>query len=383
VYSLRKYVARALVWLSLLAAVAGPAPQRWPITAAVRLDSLRLPAGFTIAVYADVPGARSMTLAPDGTVFVGSQGPLVHAVVDRDGDGRGDEVVVVADNLQLANGVAFRDGSLFVADLNRVLRYDGVLDFVHQAAAARTTRPKPEVILDGLPTDGYHGWRYLAFGPDGLLYVAVGAPCNVCEPGVPYASLLRMKPDGTGLEAVARGVRNSVGMDWDPQTNDLWFTDNGRDYLGDDAPSDELNHLSRLGEHFGFPYCHAGSIADPEFGRRRPCAQFSAPAQRLGPHVASIGMKFYAGEMFPPEYRNQILIAEHGSWNRTTPIGYRLSLVRLENGQPAKYETFVDGWLEGFRAWGRPVDLLVLPDGSLLVSDDTAGVIYRITYTKR
>jgi len=169
-------------------------------------------------------------------------------------------------------------------------------------------------------------------------------------------------------------------MDWDPSTNDLWFTDNGRDFLGDDSPPDELNHLTGIGEHFGYPYCHAGSIADPEFGRRRPCAQFTPPAQRLGPHVASIGLTFYAGDMFPPEYRNQIFIAEHGSWNRSTPIGYRLSLVRLEEGRPVSYETFAEGWLQGFRAWGRPVDLLVMPDGGLLVSDDTAGVIYRISY---
>jgi glucose/arabinose dehydrogenase len=192
-----------------------------------------------------------------------------------------------------------------------------------------------------------------------------------------------MKPDGSARETIARGVRNSVGMDWDPVTKDLWFTDNGRDFLGDDSPPDELNHLTGIGEHFGYPYCHAGTIADPEFGRQRSCAQFTPPAQRLGPHVASIGMKFYTGEMFPPEYRNQIFIAEHGSWNRSTPIGYRLSLVRLAEGRPVSYDIFAEGWLQGFRAWGRPVDLLVMPDGALLVSDDTAGAIYRITYRTR
>lgn len=370
---------RAALLLSLALSVALVEAQR-RTPAAVRLETLRLPAGFSIAVYAEVPGARSMTLAPDGTVFVGSQSDTVNAVVDRDQDGQADEVIVVAANLQMANGVAFKDGALFVADLNRVLRFDDILEFVNQPAAARSSKPVPAVVTTGLPADTYHGWRYLAFGPDDLLYLAIGAPCNVCEPGDPYAGLIRMKPDGSARETVARGVRNSVGMDWDPLTKDLWFTDNGRDFLGDDSPADELNHLTGIGEHFGYPYCHAGTIADPEFGRPRPCAQFTPPAQRLGPHVASIGMKFYTGEMFPPEYRNQIFIAEHGSWNRSTPIGYRLSVVRLEEGRPVAYDTFAEGWLQSFRAWGRPVDLLVMPDGALLVSDDTAGVIYRIVY---
>jgi len=379
VYNWSGTVKRAALLLSFVFAIASVEAQR-RTTAAVRLDTLRLPAGFSIAVYAEVPGARSMTLSPDGTVFVGSQSDTVHALVDRDQDGRADEVVVVADNLQVANGVAFKDRALFVADLDRVLRYDDILDFVNQPAAARLSKPVPVVLLTGLPTDTYHGWRYLVFGPDDLLYLAVGTPCNVCERGDPYASLIRMKPDGSARETIARGVRNSVGMDWDPVTKDLWFTDNGRDFLGDDSPPDELNHLTGIGQHFGYPYCHAGTIADPEFGGRRSCAQFTPPAQRLGPHVASIGMKFYTGEMFPPAYRNQIFIAEHGSWNRSTPIGYRLSLVRLEEGRPVTHETFAEGWLQGFRASGRPVDLLVMPDGALLVSDDTAGVIYRITY---
>ena len=371
---------RAVLLLSIASSIGMVQMPRWT-TAAVRLETIHLPPGFSIAVYAQVPGARSMTLAPDGTLFVGSQSAEVHAVLDRDRDGRADEVVTVADDLQIANGVAFLDDALFVADMNRVLRYDDILEFVNQPAAARTTKPTPSTVLSGLPSESYHGWRYLAAGPDGLLYLAVGAPCNTCERSEPYASLLRLKPDGTGLETIARGVRNSVGMDWDPRTSELWFTDNGRDFLGDDTPADELNRLTALGQHFGLPYCHGGTVADPEFGRRRPCAQFTAPAQRLGPHVAAIGMKFYTGEMFPAGYRHQIFVAEHGSWNRTTPIGYRLSLIRLEEGQPVSYQAFAEGWLQGFLAWGRPVDLLVMPDGSLLVSDDTAGAVYRITYT--
>lgn len=371
---------RAILLLSIPFVVATVQAQRWT-GAAVRLDTLRLPAGFAIAVYAEVPSARSMTLASDGTVFVGTWGDSVHAVVDRNHDGRADEVITLADGLQMATGVAFAEGSLFVADVNRVLRYDDVLDFVNQPAVARTTKPTAHVVTTALPSEIHHGARYLAVGPDGLLYVTVGAPCDICERADPYAAVLRMQTDGTRVEIIARGVRNSVGLDWDPQTNDLWFSDNGRDFLGDDVPADELNRLTRIGDHFGYPYCHAGTIPDPLFGRpARACTQFTPPAQRLGPHVAPLGLKFYTGEMFPPQYRNQIFIAEHGSWNRATPIGYRLSVVHLEGNRAVKYETFAEGWLQGFRAWGRPVDVLVLPDGSLLVSDDTADAIYRIGY---
>jgi len=347
----------------------------------VQLAAISLPRGFSIALYAeDVPNARSMALAPDGTVFVGSQADTVHAVVDRDHDGRGDEVVAIASGLNMPNGAAFRDGSLFVAEVNRILRFDRILDFVNQPAASRTGKPPFEVVNDRLPTETHHGWKYLAFGPDGLLYFQIGAPCNICAPADPYASVLRMQPDGSGLEIIARGVRNSVGMDWHPETQELWFTDNGRDNLGDDTPPDELNRLTRAGQHFGYPYCHGGTIQDPEFGRTRRCTEFTPPAQPLGSHVAAIGMKFYTGTMFPEAYRNQIFIAEHGSWNRSTPIGYGISVVTLANNRAVKYETFAKGWLQGMRAWGRPADVLVMPDGALLVSDDTANAIYRITY---
>ena len=221
----------------------------------------------------------------------------------------------------------------------------------------------------------------MAFGPDGKLYVPVGAPCNICEPDPQrYANIMRMAPDGSRLETFASGVRNSVGFDWHPQTGELWFTDNGRDMLGDDLPADELNHAPRDGMHFGYPYCHGGDLPDPEFGTRRKCREFAAPAQQLGAHVAALGMRFYTGKMFPPEYRNQIFIAEHGSWNRSRKIGYRVALVRLQGNRVVAYETFASGWLQGETAWGRPADVLVLPDGSLLVADDHAGVIYRILY---
>jgi len=257
----------------------------------------------------------------------------------------------------------------------------------------RSTRRRPpacsglgdsDTVSDRFPSDTQHGWKFIAFGPDGKLYVPVGAPCNICEPDADrYATIMRMNRDGSGLEVYARGVRNSVGFDWDPATGELWFTDNGRDWLGDDAPPDELNRAPKPGMHFGYPYCHGGMIPDPEYGHRRPCHDFTAPEQNLGPHVASLGMRFYTGKMFPPSYRNQIFIAEHGSWNRSSKIGYRVTLVRLENGKAIAYEPFATGWLQGEKAWGRPADVLVMADGSLLVSDDYAGAIYRISYAAK
>jgi glucose/arabinose dehydrogenase len=336
------------------------------------LSTIKLPPGFEIGLWAEVPNARSLALGTNGAVFVGNRsGDKVYAVVDREGRR---EIYTVASGLNSPNGVAFKDGALYVAEISRVLRFD---DIERRLA----NPPKPVVVNDSFPKDGHHGWKFIAFGPDGLLYVPVGAPCNICEPDPDrYAAIFRMKPDGTGLEIFARGVRNSVGFAWDPESGEFWFTDNGRDWLGDEAPPDELNHAPRAGMNFGYPYCHAGTLHDPEFGRKRSCGDFIAPAQNLGPHVAALGLRFYTGSQFPPEYRNQIFIAEHGSWNRSQRIGYRISLVRLRGGKPVSYTPFAEGWLQGDSAWGRPVDLLVLPDGSLLVSDDQAGAIYRISY---
>jgi len=364
---------RALPALALAATAAacGRASGAGPLP----LDTIKLPAGFRIDVYAHpVPGARSMALGPKGTLFVGTRDEgSVYAVVDADHDSRADEVVTLARGLRSPNGVAFRDGALYVAEVSRVLRFDAIEDQLKSP-------PRPVVVKGDLPRGAHHGWKFIAFGPDGLLYVPIGAPCNVCDRGDPYASITRMKPDGTGFEIVARGVRNTVGFDWHPSTRELWFTDNGGDEMGDDTPPDELNRLSRPGLHFGFPYCHGGDVPDPEFGRSRPCSAFAAPARKLGPHVAAIGMRFYTGAMFPAEYRGQIFIAEHGSWNRSRKIGYRVSLVRLKGDEAVSYETFAEGWLRGEAAWGRPADVLVMPDGALLVSDDEAGAIYRITY---
>lgn len=345
------------------------------------LDQIKLRPGFKVEVYAaNVQGARQMALAPGGTLFVGSrrQGN-VYAIVDQNKDQKADEVIVVAKGLNSPNGVAFRDGSLYVAEISRVLRYDNI-------EANLKNPPQPVVVTDKLPTEAHHGWKFIGFGPDGKLYVPVGGPCNVCDKrpeDARFATIMRMNPDGSGAEIFAHGIRNSVGFDWHPVTNELWFTNNGRDMLGDDVPPDTLHHAPRAGMDFGFPYCFAGEIPDPEFGKIRTCSEFAPPAQKLGPHVASLGMLFYTGSMFPAEYTRQIVIAEHGSWNRSQKSGYRLSLVKLDaKSKPTAYETFAEGWLQGQQNWGRPVDVQQAADGSLLVSDDQAHVIYRISYGK-
>lgn len=342
------------------------------------LDQIKLPDGFKINLYAKgIPDARSLARSPNGTIFVGSRrAGNVYALVDNDNDYKADEMYVIAQGLSMPNGVALRSGSLYVAEINRVLRFDNIENNLKQP-------PKPIIINDTFPEEKSHGWKFIRFGPDDKLYVPVGAPCNVCEKeNKQFSTIMRMNPDGSELEIFAHGVRNSVGFDWDLRTKELWFTDNGRDMMGDDLPPDELNHAPEKGMHFGFPYCHGGDIADPQFGHKFPCKNFTPPAQKLGPHVASLGMRFYTGTMFPKKYRNHIFIAEHGSWNRSTKIGYRISLVKLQNNKAVSYETFADGWKQGESVWGRPVDLLILPDGSLLVSDDYAGVIYRISYKK-
>jgi glucose/arabinose dehydrogenase len=341
----------------------------------VKLDKITLPPGFSISLYAEVPGARSMAMGPGGTLFVGTRDGFVYAVVDA-GDGtKAKEVLTLAKDLNEPNGVTVRDGALYVAEVSRILRWDGIEGRLKAPGA-------PAVVTDALPKDAHHGWKFIAFGPDGWLYVPVGAPCNVCKRSDPYASISRMRPDGTQFEVYARGVRNTVGFDWDPATKELWFTDNGRDWMGDDTPPDELNHAPAAGLNFGFPWCHGGDVRDPEFGKERPCRDFTPPALKLPAHVAPLGMRFYTGAMFPAAYRGRIFVAEHGSWNRKKKVGYRVVTVPLRNGAAVSEDVFAEGWLEGETAWGRPVDVLVRPDGSLLVSDDKAGVIYRIAYSR-
>jgi glucose/arabinose dehydrogenase len=344
---------------------------------AAELSQIKLPPGFTISYFAqNVGSARELALGPDGTVYVGTRGDKVYALPDRNKDGKADEVITIASGLNAPNGVAMRNGALYVAEINRITRYDNIAQKLKQ-------KPKAAVVYDQLPDRDHHGYRYIAFGPDGKLYVPVGAPCNVCEPEEQiFGTINRMNADGTGLEIFAKGVRNTVGFDWSPVTKEMWFTDNGRDMLGDNTPPCELNRAPQAGLHFGFPYVHAGDIMDPQFGAGKQASTYTAPAQKLGPHVAPLGMTFYTGKKFPAQYRNQILIPEHGSWNRSNKIGYRITLVRLDaTGKKATgYDTFAEGWLQNGKSWGRPVALLEMPDGSLLVSDDQNDAVYRISY---
>lgn len=347
------------------------------------LEKIRLPEGFAIEVYADsIPNARQMALSPNGILYVGSrQHGTVHAVVDSDGDMQAEGLFLIDEDLELPTGLAYRDGSLYVAAVSRILRYDEI-DLRIQSP------PEPVVVVDDLPTERHHGWKFIAFGPDGKLYVPVGAPCNVCERPDPFATVLRMNADGSEREVYARGIRNTVGFDWHPLTGDLWITDNGSDNISpdpaitDNLPSCELNHAPRPGMHFGYPYYHQGDTPDPKFGEGRIADEFTPPAILLGPHVAPLGIDFYTGTMFPEGYQNQAFIAEHGSWNRRQKIGYRVKLVRFdEAGMAVDQEVFAEGWLQGEENWGRPVDVETLPDGSLLISDDQANAIYRITYS--
>jgi len=343
---------------------------------ALPLETLKLPPGFSIEVVARIPSARQMTWGAEGTLFVGSTAGAVHALkLPPPGTKGAAAIQLIASGLREPAGVAFRDGALYVSAVSRILRFD---DIERRLA----NPPAPVVVSDRFPTEGHHGRKFIAFGPDGKLYVPVGVPCNVCELDPDrYGVIMRMNPDGSGLEVFARGLRNSVGFDWDPSTRELWFTDNGRDMLGDDVPPDTLNYAPRAGLRFGFPYCHAGTTPDPEFGKKQPCSALRPPAQNLGSHVAALGMRFYTGTQFPAAYRNRIFIAEHGSWNRSRKIGYRVAMVTLEGDKAVRYESFVEGWLQGEQAWGRPADVLVAPDGSLLIADDSAGAIYRIRYS--
>jgi len=384
--------------VALLVALAGCAG-----AADLPLERITLPPHFHIEVYAArVKDARSLALGPRGIVFVGTRtAGNVYALLAEDGGTRAKRVVTLASGLQNPNGVAFRDGALWVAERSRILRYDDIERNLEKP-------PKPVVVRDDYPDRAHHGWKFIAFGPDGDLYVPVGAPCNVCKEAPIFATITRLSPDGRRREIFASGVRNTVGFDWHPRTHVLWFTDNGRDEMGDDVPDDELDRAPTAGLHFGFPYCHAPAVPDPEFGKERPCSDFVPPVASLGAHVAALGMRFYTGTMFPPEYRDDIFIAEHGSWNRTVPIGYRVVHVKLDGDRVASQEVFASGWLPGdahpenaaqpnslradesadvpkaaakpSQAWGRPVDVLVMPDGALLVSDDTADAVYRISY---
>lgn len=339
----------------------------------IRLDKVKMRPGFRIELWADnVANARSMVRGDRGTIFVGTRFVgNVYAVVDRGGRR---EVKVIAKGLHRPNGVAFKNGTLYVAELSRILRFDDI-------ESRLDSPPAPVVVYDALPKDEPHGWKFLAVGPDGWLYFNIGSPCNICVPPYTHAQIVRVDPNARILQTYVTGVRNSVGMDWHPETRELWFTDNGRDWLGENVPHDELNHAPRAGLHFGYPYCHQGDLLDPEFGVGRACAEFTPPVLKLGPHVAALGMRFYTGSMFPPEFRNQIVVALHGSWNRAKKTGFNVSTVSVEPRQPASAEVLAD-FLDGEEFVGRPADVLVMPDGAVLVSDDVNGAIYRISYRR-
>ena len=357
--------------------LAGAALVLWSmVLTALPLDQLELPPGFTVTVFTDdVPNARQLALSPAGTLFVGSKREgAVYAVVDSDADFRADRVLTLARDLYMPSGVAFRDGSLYVAEVNRILRFDGI-------EARLDDPPTPVVVFDQLPSKSHHGWKFIAFGPDDRLYVPVGAPCNVCAVEPPFGTILRATTAGDALEVYASGIRNSVGFDWHPVTGALWFTDNGRDRMGDDLPPCELNRALKPGLHFGFPHIHGGDISDPEFGRDRSPDEFTPPAYKLDAHVAPLGAEFYTGTQFPERYRNALFVAEHGSWNRTRKAGYRVMVATIAaDGTVSSYAPFVTGWLRGQANWGRPVDFEIMPDGSMLIADDHAGAVYRVSY---
>ncbi|WP_339610070.1 sorbosone dehydrogenase family protein [uncultured Roseivirga sp.] len=353
----------------------------------IDLTKIKLPDGFKISIYAEgITDARSLSRTPDGKiVFVGNRRRKnVYALSDTDGDMVVDKTYKWASKTgtdwNSPNGVAYHNGDLYVAEINRILRFPDIINNLDD--------PKQEVIFEDYPTDGHHGWKFIAFGPDGKLYVPVGAPCNVCESDKEvYASITRMNPDGSNMEVYAKGVRNTVGFAWDPKTEKMWFTDNGRDMMGDDIPACELNYAPEKGMNFGFPYWHQGDIPDPDFGDKFPRTNFTEPKYKFEPHSAPLGLRFYQGDMFPAKYKNNIIVAQHGSWNRTLDaghIGYQLRFVQVEGDKVISSEIFASGWLnkEDNKGWGKPVDILEMPDGSILVSDDVAGVIYRISYEK-
>jgi glucose/arabinose dehydrogenase len=345
--------------------------------AEIPVDRLRVPPGFRVELWASgMPGIRAMTRSASGKIYAGTRG--IGRVYEITDSGGARTSRVLAERLNQPAGVAYGNGALYVMAIDKVLRYDGI-------DANPNAEPVDLTARFNLPPEQHHNWKYIAFGPDGKLYVPFGAPCNICVPGEPYAQIRRYNADGSNMEVVARGVRNSVGFAWHPVSRELWFTDHGRDWMGDDGPEDELNRVSRTGQFFGFPFCHANGIPDRDVKRDRACDGVAMPVSTMGPHAAAMGVHFYTGTMFPPEYRNALLVARKGSWNRSKKFGYDVVVVRTDAvGTSPRIEPFVTGFLDQGtdQFWGRPVYMLQMPDGSLLLSDEQMGAIYRISYAR-
>jgi glucose/arabinose dehydrogenase len=352
-------------------------PPPFPMAAdKLPIPQLKLPKGFKVEVFVSgVPNARSLRQGDKGTIFVSNRIlDKVYAVVAKN---RQRELKVLASGLDRPNGLAFANGTLYIAEGTKISKLENIEDKLDSP-------PKPVVIYDQFPSHQSHGWKFITLGPDNKLYINVGAPCNICLPPDTNGQIRRMNLDGSGSEPHALGVRNSVGFDFHPLTKQLYFTDNGRDWLSEELPNDELNRITRAGQHFGYPYCHQGNIPDDQFGWGRRCSEFEPPVALLGPHAGALGMRFYTGSMFPEEYRNAIFVARHGSWNKSNKIGGDIVAVKLNpNGTVKSWEPFMTGFLQDNNYIGRPVDVLVMKDGSLLVSDDYAGAIYRISYDGR
>ncbi len=387
---MKKLVTRGLLGLSLLyimsvSCSSGDGGENPPTVVtpepSTELDNLNLPAGFSISYFAqNVRNARSLTRSDDGkVVFASNRQSSITILIDDDLNGEA-ETTLSINGLNTPNGVVFHNGDLYVAEVSRILKFADILNNLQNPGT-------PEVIYDQLPTEEHHGWKFIAIGPDNKLYVPIGAPCNIClENNQVFSTISRMDLDGSNFEIYAHGVRNSVGFDWHPATNELWFTENGADGLGDERPNCELNHAPQAGLHFGFPFWHSPNVADPTFGDRFPASDFEGAKFGFEPHSAPLGARFYTGDMFPEGYRNNLIVAQHGSWNRTPAAGhtgYKLTLVELTNNQVTGSSTLISGWLNETtnQFWGRPVDVLEMPDGSLLISDDFSSSVYRLTYS--
>jgi glucose/arabinose dehydrogenase len=343
----------------------------------IPVDKIKVPKGFKVEVWAHgMPGVRMMARGSKGTIWAGTRS--IGRVYEIKDNGKERTHRILAQKLTQPNGVAFQGGNLYVMAINRVFRYDGIED---------NPGVKPVEMTDAfkLPPQVHHNWKFIAFGPDSRLYVQVGSPCNICEPDAEHGQIRRYVADGSNMEIVARGVRNTVGFDFHPKTGELWFTDNGRDWQGEDGPQDELNRVSKMGEFFGFPYCHAQGIPDMDFPKKDACKGVTRPVALMGPHAAALGMRFYKGDMFPKEYKESIFVARHGSWNKSQLFGFDVANVKAgANGKNAKVTPFMTGFKDDKenKFWGRPTDVMQLPDGSLLVSDEQVGAIYRVSYSK-